>query len=87
MRRITIVAVLCAALLLAGCYSDEAKLAVEANGFSNVVHTGHAWWGCGDNDSYRNAFTAIGPNGKRVEVVACGGFLKGWTVRITKVLP
>ncbi|WP_375312839.1 hypothetical protein WHZ77_06045 [Bradyrhizobium sp. A5] len=65
---------------------DEAKAAVEANGFTEVVQHGRAWWGCAKDDTVSDLFTAKAPNGKDVEVVACGGvFWKAFTVRIRKV--
>lgn len=72
------------ALLLAGCGEQDAKRAIEANGFTNVALTGFVWWGCGEHDSmfYNTKFSAIAVNGKPITGVACGGWLKSWTVRI-----
>ena len=73
------------ALLLAGCGEDSATRAIEASGFKNVRLTGFVWWGCDnktDSPFFNTKFAAEGLNGKPVNGVACGGFLKGWTVRI-----
>jgi len=78
------IAALALALLLAGCGEQSAISAIEAHGFTAVKLTGMVLWGCGKDDSalFNTKFSAIGVNGKPVEGVACGGALKGWTVRI-----
>ena len=73
------------ALMLVGCNEQGAVSAIEAYGFKDVRLTGFAWWGCDserDNPLYNTRFSATSPNGKPVNGVACGGVLKGWTVRI-----
>ena len=72
------------ALALAGCGEQDAVSAIEAHGFTNVRLTGVVWWGCGERDTilYNTKFDATGVNGKPVHGFACGGILKGWTVRI-----
>lgn len=71
-------------LLLSGCGEQEAVSAIEAHGFKDVRLTGVALFGCGEHDSifYNTKFSATGLNGKPVNGLACGGILKGWTIRI-----
>jgi hypothetical protein len=78
------IAAMCLMLLLAGCGEQSAISAIEAHGFTNVRLTGMAWWGCGEHDDmlYNTKFSATGVNGKPVNGIACGGVMKGWTVRI-----
>jgi hypothetical protein len=67
---------------LVGCYSgNDARKAVEAQGFTNVETHGHAFTGCGDDDTFATKFDAISPTGKPVSGVVCSGWLKGATVR------
>jgi hypothetical protein len=82
MKKLALVLLL--ALPLAACGEESAVNAIEANGFTNVRLGGTPWYGCSDSDSafYNTLFTATAPNGKTVTGVACGGALKGWTVRI-----
>lgn len=74
--------------MVAACGEDSVKQAIEANGFTEVqIVPGVVFWGCDqkDNVMYNTSFKALAQNGKHVEGVACGGILKGWTVRIEKV--
>ena len=59
---------------------------IESQGYSDVKIEGVAWIGCSKEDSFKKKFTAKDRNGRTVEGVACSGYLKGTTVRITKVL-
>jgi len=69
--------------LLAGCGENTAVRSIEALGFTNVQLTGSAWVGCSDSDDlfWSHKFSALGANGKPITGVACGGLLKGYTIR------
>lgn len=78
----TLIAIACLVTLSAcGVNADDGRSALEAQGITNVVIGGHAFFGCGEKDSFRSKFTGTGVNGKPVSGVLCGGFLKGITVR------
>lgn len=84
MKKVLLIGACLSALALAGCGEDDARRVIEAHGFRNPKLTGTPWFGCGESDSvlYNQSFTAIGPGDKPVSGVACGGALKGWTVRL-----
>lgn len=68
--------------ILAGCSDPKAaKHILEDQGYSNIETTGHAWFGCGKDDTYSTGFNAKGPTGRNVSGVVCSGWLKGGTVR------
>jgi hypothetical protein len=71
-------------LPLAACGEGGAQRAVEANGFKDVKLGGTPWFACSESDSvfYNTEFTATAPNGQTVKGAACGGPMKGWTVRL-----
>jgi hypothetical protein len=75
--------ILALTLGLAGCgvNPDRAKSALEAQGLTNVQIGGYAFWGCGENDTFRSSFTATGANGQQVSGVVCSAWFKGMTVR------
>ena len=81
MKKVTALAFLCS--LLSGCYSGkDARKALEAQGFTNIEITGHAWFACSKNDTFATSFTATNPQGKRVSGAACSGlFFKNTTIR------
>ncbi|EJU14949.1 hypothetical protein LH128_01197 [Sphingomonas sp. LH128] len=74
-----------AALALAGCAPNPAELrgAVEDFGFTDVRLGDHAWFGCSRDDTFRQRWTGRNAAGAPVSGVVCGGFGKGYTVRIT----
>lgn len=73
-----------AALTLAGCTDEqEAIVAAEALGLTEVQITGYEFFGCGRDDSFSTGFVARSVSGKRVTGVVCSGIMKGATVRIT----
>ena len=55
--------------------------AAESMGMKDVRITGYEWFGCGEEDSYRDGFTAIGADGKVVHGIGCSGYNKGVTIR------
>lgn len=66
----------------------KAQRAVEAFGFSDVqmeggFQTGSWINGCDSHDSFARRFTATNQRGQNVRGVACGGFFKEWTVRVS----
>lgn len=66
----------------------NAQIAVEAFGLSDVVMRGGyqmgSWVnGCDSHDSFARRFEATNIKGQRVHGVACGGFFKEWTIRIS----
>ena len=68
--------------VLAGCTSaDSATRALESAGYSQIKITGYQFFGCSEDDSFHTGFTAVGPTGKPVSGVVCGGLLKGSTIR------
>lgn len=83
MKRVMIAA----AALLAGCAPPvgEARSAVEAYGFDRVNVGGYALIGCSREDVHRFKWTGRNTAGRHVAGVVCGGILKDWTVRITRV--
>lgn len=91
-------AIILAPLFLLGCkiedaenktvYGRDAKLAIEAFGFTEVHLEGPAFYGCGKDYSIATEFTATGPRGHKIEGVVCGALLmKGWAVKPWKVTP
>lgn len=69
-------------------YGRDARLAVEAFGFTDVKITGPALYGCGRDYTIANEFSAVGPRSHKVKGIACGAFIvKGWSIKIWEVLP
>lgn len=72
--------------ILAGCTSSDgatrATRALDSAGYSQIQITGFRFFGCGEDDNFRTGFAAVGPTGKPVTGVVCGGFLKGSTIRL-----
>lgn len=68
---------------LYGAYSDrkETLIFLESQGYTNSKLTGYKFFSCGQGDLFRDGFTAINSNGKKVSGVVCQGILKGKTVR------
>jgi len=70
-------------VILSGCTSsDGATRALDSAGYSQIQITGFRFFGCGEDDNFRTGFAAVGPTGKPVTGVVCGGFLKGSTIRL-----
>lgn len=69
--------------LLAGCGVDEETLneKVRAAGFTDVHPQGYVFFGCGNNDTFHEEFTAVNAQGHRIKGVLCCGWLKNCTVR------
>ena|ERR1700686_1400634 len=66
----------------------EARLAIEAYGFTDVKIVGPALWGCGNDYTLVDEFTGIGPTGYKVKGMICGSIvLKGWTIKIWEAEP
>jgi hypothetical protein len=59
------------------------RAAVQDFGFTDVTLGDFAWLGCSKDDMFRRTWVGLGASGARVEGVVCGGWDKGYTVRIT----
>ena len=78
----TLLGSLFAVMLLSGCTApQDARDALEAQGFTEVSAGGYAFFGCGNDDQFHTEFTAKNAAGKRVSGVVCSGWLKGATIR------
>lgn len=67
--------------------SDDAVKAAGAFGFRDVDVTDvnrifPSLAGCGNDDMVSVNMTATSTDGRKVDIVACGGVWKGWTVRL-----
>ena len=76
--------ILCLAIVfLTGCTRPEkATLALQASGYTEIKMNGYAFFGCDENDTFRDSFTAKGANGKSVDGSVCGTLFKGSTIRV-----
>lgn len=83
MRAVAIAMV--ATLALAGCSPNPAaqRAAVEDFGFTDVRIGDYAWFGCSKDDTFASKWTGRNAAGVPVRGVVCGGWAKGYTVRIT----
>lgn len=84
MRLIRIAIVIATAASLSACRPPEQETvqAVEAFGFHDVRLTGYRIWGCGQDDTFHEGFTATSQTGRQVTGVVCSSLLKGATVRV-----
>jgi len=66
-----------------GCTNEDgAKEFLEKQGYTNVVMTGHCYFGCSDDDNVSTGFEAINMNGVKVSGCVCEGLLgKNKTIR------
>lgn len=78
------------AFTLISCSNETmAEKALRDRGYTNVkitesLHSSHAFFGCGEYDSFHTGFEANSINGTRVKGVVCSGMPhKGATIRIT----
>ena len=65
--------------------NDSLEL-IKADGVQEAQMTGWAFFGCSNSDTFSYGFRGL-KNGARVEGVVCSGFLKGATIRYTRVTP
>lgn len=72
-----------AVIWLAGCTSPEsATRTLQQAGFTEIQTTGYAGpFSCGRDDVFSTGFTAMNPQGAKVEGVVCCGWMKLCTVR------
>ena len=80
----TLLGSLFAVMLLSGCTApQDARDALEAQGFTEVSTGGYAFFGCGNESNVQQCteFTAKNAAGKRVSGVVCSGRFKGATIR------
>lgn len=81
-RLVSLAAVAAITLTVTACVNEpEARKVLEAQGFTDIKINGYQLFGCGKEDFDHTGFTAVGPSGKTVTGVVCGGWLKGSTVR------
>lgn len=82
----TIATLMATMLTLSACSDEEtSRRILEDEGYTEIRLDGYAFWGCGEDDTFRTSFTAIRetPTGPRdVEGVVCCGVLKDCTVRL-----
>lgn len=81
----------CLSLAALGCdvSSDTAQEVLTDEGYHDIRLTGHAWFGCGDDDSFATNFVAnrwiVQEDGTRiersVEGTICCGYWKNCTIR------
>lgn len=82
-RRILMVGIAMAAGLIAGCSdSDGAKRVLEGEGYTEVVPTGHSFFGCDDDAVYSTGFHALDTKGRPVTGAVCRGWFHGSIVRV-----
>lgn len=85
MRRLKVLAAIVVfAAVASGCTNDEdASKALRVSGYTKISLTGYSFFTCSDSDSTCTGFSAIAPNGERVEgAVGCGYWGKGCTIRL-----
>lgn len=73
-------------LLLVGCDAftnvDDARRALEAEGFKNIEVTGYKWMACAKDDTYHTGFRAVNREGRTVTGTVCSGvWFKNATIR------
>lgn len=78
-------------LVLVGCSEVDLNASkpkfveiLEAEGYENIEQTGYDWLSCDEKDIFRDGFKAT-KNGRNVKGVVCSSFLKGYTIRFTKL--
>lgn len=74
-----------AVLALVACTDrDGAEDTLHKAGYSDIdTSGGHAWFGCGQDDTFATEFKAKGPTGIPLEGVVCSGLWgKSSTIRI-----
>lgn len=82
MKKLTIAAVLVAAVSLSACTApNQAKRILEAQGYTNVETGGYGLFKCGQDDAFATNFTATSPSGTTVSGTVCSGWFKGSTIR------
>ena len=60
---------------------DETYSVLSQQGYTDIQITGYNPFACSEDDLFRTSFTAKNNNGKTIKGVACGGLLKGTTIR------
>lgn len=72
-------------LSLTSCTSDKdfekGKRMLEAQGFTNVINTGHNYFCCDDKDSFSTGFKATAKDGTTIKGCFCSSLFKGVTIR------
>lgn len=70
--------------VISGCTDpNKAMRQLESAGYTDIQMLGYDLWGCSQDDTYSDKFTAKGPTGKIVSGVVCNGLVfKGGTIRL-----
>ena len=71
------------AIILSSCSnSNDAHIALNAMGFTDIKITGYKWFACSDDDWFHTGSVAKNPQAYTVNGVVCSGLLfKNSTVR------
>lgn len=69
------------ALCISCTNPEKATQTLNHAGYTNIVITGYDPFSCGEDDTFKDSFTATNPNGMTVSGTVCCGFLKGCTIR------
>ncbi len=70
------------ALFVSACTQpNEATMALQDAGYTDIEIGGYDVFGCGRDDNYATNFVATSPSGARVRGVVCAGVFKGSTIR------
>lgn len=79
--KLTIVFVLLTSVLLTSCTQpDKATEILVREGYQNIQIEGYAFFGCGEDDTFKTRFSAE-KNDQPVTGVVCAGLGKGSTIR------
>lgn len=62
--------------------SNRATHALHQAGYTDIKIGGYSWFGCSEDDTFKNKFSAKGPTGVPVSGSVCMGFFKGSTIRL-----
>jgi len=83
MMKNTVLKIVLFSIILSGCTDPtNARRQLEAAGYTNIRLQGYVLFGCSEDDIIHDGFTAVGQQGKFVNGVVCGGYLKGSTIRL-----
>lgn len=61
---------------------DDAHRVLVETGYTDIKMTGYRWFGCGEDEAFREGFEATSQIGYRVTGVVCSSFFKSATVRL-----
>lgn len=79
----SIMIILALAICLTSCTNnDKAIELLQQEGYTDIEMTGYDMFGCSDKDMYSSGFKATNAQGNRIVGVVCGGYMKGYTIRL-----